>query len=243
MSILFATPLRWAGQVRAWASTVPPDDQLGPVDQDADAVREEACKLVSSNQRVCAPPRPIEVEPPRRSGGGGGAFDFVSLLLWVLLFAAVVGLLALLVHWAMSAQGPIGRRRPAKSDADDDADADIVEANVVAVDRSREPVNWRAEADEHRRAGRYRDALRCRYRALVGDLARKGLIDEIPGRTTGEERMQLRVVAPDAAPAFNAAANLFDGAWYGNVPVDERDDDRFLAIEHDVLARSAGPRR
>jgi len=142
---------------------------------------------------------------------------------------------------APSAQGPIGRRRPTKAVTDDEVDT--VEANMVAIDRSREPVNWRAEADGHRRAGRYRDAVRCRYRALVGDLARKGLIDEIPGRTTGEERMQLRVVSPDAAPAFNAAANLFDGAWFGNLPVDEDDDDRFLAIERDVLARSAGSRR
>jgi len=28
-------------------------DPLGPVDQDPDAVREEACKLVSSNPSVC----------------------------------------------------------------------------------------------------------------------------------------------------------------------------------------------
>ena len=240
MSPLLGTPLRWFAQLLMWVGSVPPDDQLGPVDQDADAVREEACKLVSSNQTVCSPPRPTTVDPGRPRSGS--SLDFLSMLLWLLLIAAVLGLVALLVRWAMSAQGPVGRRRPKKSGADD-AEVDTVEANVVAIDRSREPVNWRTEADEHRRAGRYRDAVRCRYRALVGDLARKGLIDEIPGRTTGEERMQLRVVAPDAAPAFNAAANLFDGAWYGNLPVDERDDDRFLVIERDVLARSAGSRR
>jgi len=234
-----ATAMRWAGQLLAWVGAAPPEDQLGPVDQDADAVREEACKLVSSNQTVCSPPRPNTIESSRQSSGS--SLDFLSMLLWLLLIAAVLGIVVLLVRWAMSAQGPIGRRRPTKAVTDDEVDT--VEANMVAIDRSREPVNWRAEADGHRRAGRYRDAVRCRYRALVGDLARKGLIDEIPGRTTGEERMQLRVVSPDAAPAFNAAANLFDGAWFGNLPVDEDDDDRFLAIERDVLARSAGSRR
>ena len=110
----------------------------------------------------------------------------------------------------------------------------------MAVDRSREPVNWRAEAEAHRAAGRFRDALRCRYRALVGDLARRGLIDEIPGRTTGEERAQLRVVLPDSSPPFEEAADLFDEAWYGLVPVGAGDDDRFQHLEQDVLTRARG---
>lgn len=240
MSAPLAAVTSWLGRLLLWSGAAPPDDQLGPVDQDADAVREEACRLVSSNQAACSPPTQQTTPRPTQQPSGSG-LDLVSALLWLLLIAVLLGLVALLVNWLMSASGPIGRRRPAKAATDEELD--IVEANVVAVDRSREPLNWRTEADEHRRAGRYRDALRCRYRALVGDLARKGLIDEIPGRTTGEERMQLRVVAPEAAPAFNAAANLFDGAWYGNVDVDERDDDRFLAIERDVLARAPGARR
>lgn len=239
MSAPLATVAGWVGQLLTWSGSVPPDDQLGPVDQDADAVREEACRLVSSDQTACSPPAQTPPRPTQQQSGSG--LDLVSALLWLVFIALLVGLVALLVHWLMSANGPIGRRRPSKAAADEDLD--IVESDVVAIDRSREPVNWRSEADEHRRAGRYREALRCRYRALVGDLARKGLIDEIPGRTTGEERMQLRVVAPEAAPAFSAAANLFDGAWYGNVDVDEDDDDRFLAIERDVLARAPGARR
>jgi hypothetical protein len=117
---------------------------------------------------------------------------------------------------------------------------DLDDLGSVAIDRSREPVNWRAEAEAHRRAGRIRDALRCRYRALVGDLARRGLIDEIPGRTTGEERAQLSDVAPRAAPPFSTAADLFDDAWYGNVAVDEGDDDTFQRLEHAVLTTANG---
>ncbi len=222
-----------------WLAAAPPDGQLGPVDQNPDAVREQACKIVSSNQKICTP---VTTNPPRPRSDSGGGWDlgFVSLLLWILLLAAVIGLVVLLVRAVAGRAGGWSRRRG--SDEHDDDDLDTVEREVVAVDRSREPVNWRHEADEHRRAGRYRDALRCRYRALVADLARRGLIDEIPGRTTGEERAQLRRVRPDAGRSFAAAAELFDGAWYGHLEVDSSDDDRFQELERDVLATS-GDRR
>jgi hypothetical protein len=222
-----------------WAATVPPDP-LGPVDQDPDAVREEACKLVSKDASVCSP-----AAPPKPAGDGGGRgidLSIVSLLLWVLLIAAVAALLFLLVRWFIARQGGGKAARRRSTDGEDD-DVDLVERDAVAVDRSREPTNWRAEAEEHRRAGRYRDALRCRYRALVGDLARRGLIDEIPGRTTGEERAQLRRATPTAASPFNSAADLFDDAWYGHVVVDAADDDHFQLLERDVLETVVEPRR
>ena len=230
--------------LRLWVrlvSTVPPpvDPLGGPVTQDPDAVREEACKLVSPDTSVCAPPKPVGVDT---SGDGGGFnLDWLSALLWLLLIAAVVGLLFLLVRFVSERTGG-GRNTPAKADDDDDDD-DLVERDAVAVDRSREPLNWRSEAEEHRRAGRFRDALRCRYRALVGDLARRGLIDEIPGRTTGEERAQLRRVIPDASRPFNAAADLFDGAWYGHRDVDAAADDQFQSLERDVLASAVQAKR
>lgn len=222
---------------RAWLLTAAPDDPLGPVDQDPDAVREQACKLVSKDTSVCSAP-----EPPQTPNGSGGGVDLsiVSFLLWVLLIAAVGWLLYMLVRWAATKSGHATRRK--KSVAGDN-EGDILERDAVSVDRSREPVNWRAEAEQHRRAGRYRDALRCRYRALVGDLARRGLIDEIPGRTTGEERAQLGRVTPAASAPFNSAADLFDGAWYGNLDVDAADDDRFQTLERDVLATAAQARR
>jgi len=223
---------------RVWLTSAPPDDPLGPVNQDPDAVREEACKLVSKDTSVCSAPKPPK--PPKADGGGGFDLSIVSLLLWVLLIAAVVGLVYMLVRWAATKSGRTAARK--KSVAGDD-EGDIVERDVVAVDRSREPVNWRTEAEQHRLAGRYRDALRCRYRALVGDLARRGLIDEIPGRTTGEERAQLGLVTPAASAPFNSLADLFDGAWYGHEDVDAAADDHFQTLESDVLATATQARR
>ena len=222
---------------RAWLLSAPPTDPLGPVNQDPDAVREEACKLVSKDTSVCSAPAPPK--PP--SGNSGGVdLSIVSLLLWALLIAAVGWLLYTLLRWAARKSGHASRRKKSVDAVDE---GDIVERDAVAVDRSREPVNWRSEAEQHRLAGRYREALRCRYRALVGDLARRGLIDEIPGRTTGEERAQLGRVTPAASAPFNSAADLFDGAWFGNLDVDAADDDAFQALERDVLATATQARR
>lgn len=221
--------------VRAWLAGAPPGDPLGPVNQDPDAVREEACKLVSKDTSVCSAPK-----PPKVVDGGGVDLSIVSLLLWVLLIAAVIGLLYMVLR---SLAKKSGRARKRKQPVVGDDDDDLVERDAVAVDRSREPVNWRAEAEQHRRAGRYRDALRCRYRALVGDLARRGLIDEIPGRTTGEERVQLSLITPAASTPFNSAADLFDGAWYGHLEVDAADDDHFQVLERDVLESAVQARR
>jgi len=208
-------------------------DPLEPIDQDPDTVREEACRLVSRDESVCAPP---DTTPPSNGSRGGASLDWLAGLLWVVFIALILLLVVYLVRYLIERAGRGRIKRKQTPKADDDLDH--VEQAAVAIDRSREPDNWRAEADEHRRAGRYRDALRCRYRALVGDLARRGLIDEIPGRTTGEERTQLREVQPSAGSPFTSAADMFDGAWYGRVAVDAADDERFQSFEQEVLART-----
>ena len=209
-------------------------DPLDPVDQDPDAVREEACRLLSRDQSVCSPP---DTTPPNQPSRSGFSLGWLGALLWLMLILLLIALLVFLVRFFIERSG--GGRKKRKRGKDDDDNVDEVEQAAVAIDRSREPTNWRAEADEHRRAGRYRDALRCRYRALVGDLARRGLIDEIPGRTTGEERTQLHHVQPDAGTPFASAADLFDDAWYGHVAVDADDDERFQSFERDVLTSTA----
>ena len=216
-----------------WFLPAATDDNLGPVDQDPDEVRDDACRILSANPSVC---EPAETLPPRTPEGGGGlALDLFSLILWVVLIAALAFLVYVVVRAAMKRSGITKRRR---SQSDEGSEGDAVEHDAVAVDRDREPIDWRAEAEAHRRGGRYRDALRCRYRALVGDLARRGLIDEVPGRTTGEERTQLGLVRPQVALPFSDAADLFDSAWYGHIAVGEGDVDRFQVLEGDVLAGS-----
>ena len=57
---------------------------------------------------------------------------------------------------------------------------EIVPLDEVQIDPDNSPADWRTRSQGHRAAGQHRDALRCEYRALVGDLARRHLLDEIP---------------------------------------------------------------
>jgi hypothetical protein len=99
---------------------------------------------------------------------------------------------------------------------------------------------WRAEADAHERAGEWRDALRARYRALVADLAARGLVDEVPGRTAGEYRTEVTDSAPRAAPEFGGATELFERAWYGNRPTGAAESEQFRDLEARVLQEVVG---
>ena len=94
---------------------------------------------------------------------------------------------------------------------------------------------WRAEAEVHERAGEWKAALRARYRSLVADLAARGLLDEIPGRTAGEYRVEVAEAVPRVASEFAGATELFERAWYGNRPTGADEAARFRELEQRVL--------
>ena len=108
-----------------------------------------------------------------------------------------------------------------------------------SVSAGRSAAEWRAEAVDHERAGEWRLALRCRYRALVADLAGRGLVEEVPGRTAGEYRAEVGGRLPGAATDFAGATELFERAWYGNRPTAEDEANRFRLLEEQVLAEAA----
>ena len=105
----------------------------------------------------------------------------------------------------------------------------------VAPAGLRPAVDWRADAAANEAAGDWRAALRCRYRALVADLAARGLVDEVPGRTAGEYRREVGASVPAAAGDFDGATALFEAAWYGNRPTGPDEAQRFRAHERRVL--------
>jgi hypothetical protein len=110
---------------------------------------------------------------------------------------------------------------------------------IAAGRRARPADEWRAEAAAHEAAGRWREALRARYRALVADLAGRGVVDEIPGRTSGEYRRQVDVTVPAAAEPFDEATDLFEQTWYGTRPSGPHDQTRFDQLADRVL--TTGP--
>lgn len=113
-------------------------------------------------------------------------------------------------------------------------------AATPASSGRRPAVDWRADADAHEAAGRWRAALRCRWRALVAELAGRGLVVDAPGRSAGDYRRQVAAAAPAAAADFDAATALFEDAWYGDRPVDAVHAKRLQVLSARVLS-GVGP--
>lgn len=145
-------------------------------------------------------------------GGGRGAW-----LAWVILAVAVVGSIVVAVRFAggvtRDGSRPLGSSSP----------------------RRRSAADWRAEAEAAERAGKWRLALRARYRALVADLADAGLVEDVAGRTAGEYRVEVAGNAPAAAAPFAGATEIFERAWYGQVETGADDAARFRELADDVL--------
>jgi hypothetical protein len=111
------------------------------------------------------------------------------------------------------------------------------EVAAVPVGRRRSAADWRADAEAQERAGAWREAVRSRYRALVADLAARGLVEEVPGRTAGEYRRQVGRALPEAATDFAGATELFEVAWYGRSSTGAGDAAHLRDLADRVLRR------
>jgi hypothetical protein len=111
-------------------------------------------------------------------------------------------------------------------------------AAAVVGGRRRSAAEWRADAEAQERAGAWRDAVRSRYRALVADLAARGLVDEVPGRTAGEYRREVGRALPAAAGDFAGATELFEVAWYGRADTGPQEAAHLRDLSDRVLLRT-----
>jgi len=106
---------------------------------------------------------------------------------------------------------------------------------VVTTSR-RAAADWLADAARCEAAGDWRGALRCRYRALIAELSRRGLVDEVPGRTSGEYRQEVARSLPKVADAFGDATDLFELVVYGDSPAGPDASARARSLSDRVLA-------
>ena len=150
------------------------------------------------------------------SGGGRG-----SVVGLVLLVAAVAALVYFATRFARTVS---------------------VEPRARAVE-ARTPIRsaaeWLAEAARAEAEGHWRDGVRYRHRALVAGLAERGVVEEVPGRTAGEYRADITSALPAAAGEVEAATDLFERVWYGDLLTGPEERDRFEVLAGRVLQGAA----
>jgi hypothetical protein len=157
-------------------------------------------------------------------GGAGGQ----AILGWIVL-ALLLGAVGFLVYRLVRGL--------------DDGRAESPAGGVSVTGGRGGKVDWAKLATEAEADGRWRLGLRCRYRVLTDALVQADVLDDIPGRTSGEHRREVTDRAPQAATPFSQAADLFDRAWYGNRPTGPDESRRFQDLAAEVLQRAARPDR
>jgi hypothetical protein len=116
--------------------------------------------------------------------------------------AIVVGLLLVLIIWAVHTAG--GLRRNARGPA-----GPVLEAS------ERPSAEHYAAADAHARAGDFSAAVVERFRAIVRELEERVVISPQRGRTADEIAGSAAAAIPALAGQLDAAARTFDEVRYG----------------------------
>lgn len=146
-----------------------------------------------------------------RQSGGGVRPGFVIAVL--VLLAAIA-----LVVWRVGLPKWRGRRRSESLDLD---------PAVPAAD-------YRDLAAEHARAGRWREAVRDRFRAVVRELEVRTIIDVRPARTAWEAAYSASRVLPECADALHAGAEMFNAVVYGDRVADAAAYAQLVAVDETV---------
>lgn len=120
--------------------------------------------------------------------------------------------------------------------------ADPTREVAVAGQIGRTAEQWVGEAAARAAEGLWREAVRCRYRAVLAELAATGLVEEVAGRTSGEYLAAVTNDVPGAAASFLAVTRRFEAAWYGHDPTTAEDVEAFEVAAR-AVAQDAGIRR
>lgn len=86
---------------------------------------------------------------------------------------------------------------------------------VVFGGQRKNAADYRRSAAEAAAAGRYDDAVRDRFRAVVRALEERALLDTRSGRTADEAAAEAGALLPNVADALRTGARLFDDVHYG----------------------------
>lgn len=158
---------------------------------------------------------------------GSGGSGVGTLLGWIIIVALVafIAVVLLKVDWR--------RRRRTRSE-------DEVRTVTVA---GRTAGEWDDLAAAAERDGRWSEAVRARYRAVVARLAGRGIVSDRAATTSGEHRVDVDDRWSDGRSAFDAGAERFDEVWYGGDDAGPSDSDRLKELARLADAASDGDGR
>lgn len=165
--------------------------------------------------------------PGEATAGGSFGGGIGTLFGWLIMLAAVAALVVVAV-WVIA-----NRSRRERGE-------DEEPLSPTEVEHRRRADEWRSDAERLEAQGRWKEALRARYRHLVRVLVDRRQLPDVPGRTTGELRGDLAATTPDAVDEFDTCCLLFELAWYADVPTDAEGNARFRTAAGRVLAAPVG---
>jgi hypothetical protein len=91
-------------------------------------------------------------------------------------------------------------------------------------------------ADQLAAAGRYKEAVRERLRAMIRDLIERGILPPTPGWTVTELAAAAGIARPSLSAPLQGAVGVFSEIWYGLRPAVEADDLAMRAYAQQIHA-------
>ncbi len=98
------------------------------------------------------------------------------------------------------------------------------------------PTDYRAASDQHAREGRWAEAVRDRFRAVVRELEVRTVLDVRPARTATEAAYAASRVLPDCRAELGQGADTFNAVVYGDRAADAAAFDQLVALDEQVVA-------
>jgi len=175
-------------------------------------------------------------EEPKRCGFGEGpalnlgAGAGLSTALTYVALGVGVALIVILVMRFL-----VGRKTPAEgADGLVGAASTEVQPHDAFSALARAPEGWWSEADRLAAEGRFREAVRALYLAVLSALHRAGAIDYEPTRSNWDYVRTFRGEAAQRGP-FRELTNRFDFVWYGRRGADPANYSRVRALARPIL--------
>ncbi|MEV4149552.1 DUF4129 domain-containing protein [Amycolatopsis sp. NPDC049691] len=174
-----------------------------PVDIDRDSARRAAAEELSDPRYQAAKPNAVQEFGQWLAEQLGKLLNGVSNVVPGGIFGVLLVLVVLIVLVVVI------RLRTGKIARTSRAD------RVVFGGRRQSADDYRRAAAEAAAAGRYDDAVRDRFRAVVRALEERALLDARSGRTADEAAAEAGVLLPNVAADLRQGARLFDDVHYG----------------------------